>query len=78
MLGFFVVCGLSLVVSLYRSALDLAVCAERLELDEVGTRLGGRIDQLLGQSEIAVMVDAGFGDDQGLVFYDILSPTNRE
>lgn len=38
--------------------------AEGLELDQVGAGLGGDLDQALGESEVSMMVDAGFGDDE--------------
>ena len=41
-----------------------AIRLEGLELDQVRARLGGRIDQSASQSQVAVMVDAGLGDDQ--------------
>ena len=36
---------------------------EGLELDDVGARIGGHIDQLQCQIERAVMIYSGFGDD---------------
>ena len=76
-LGFVAVRGLSLVVSLFGRARDLAVGAESLELDEIRPGLSSRIDQLLGQPDVAVMVDAGFGDDESSVGHDLSLPTNR-
>src|SRR5882762_6190527 len=45
---------------------DQAIGAERLKLDLVSAGCGGNIDQLVCQSQITIMVDTSFGDDQCL------------
>src|SRR5439155_19960966 len=36
----------------------------RLKLDRVGARFGRGVEEIRGQSDVAVMVDARFGDDE--------------
>lgn len=59
--------GARLVVGLGRAQGGETLGAEGLEFDQIGAGLGGDIDQTLGEREVAVMVDAGFGDDEAVV-----------
>ena len=64
MLGFTVGRGLPLVRRFHGSGSGDAICPERLELDQIRARVGGRIDQSASQGHVAVMVDSRLGDDQ--------------
>ena len=75
-LGFFAVRCPVLVISLGRGARDKAVGTECLELDQIRTSIGGDIDQLSGQGQVTVMVDTGFGNDEGSRGHGLPLPTN--
>ena len=76
-LGFFVAHGLGLVVCFLGAARNLAVGVEGLEFDKISTSLSGRINELLGQPDVAIMVNASFGDDENSVLHDFLLPKKR-
>ncbi len=58
-------CGAEVLAT--RAARPLAVerlHVAQLELHDVGTGVGGLVDQLLGQFDVALVVDADLGDHQ--------------
>ena len=65
-LGFAGVRGLDLVVGLARLRSYQPIGAEGLKLDAVSARICGNLDQLTRHGEIAIMIHARFGNDQGL------------
>ena len=77
MLRFTAIRSLGLIVRLLGGARDLAVGVKGLKLDEIHTGLSSHIDQLLGKVEVAIMVNAGFGDDECSVFHELTLPTKR-
>jgi len=50
--------------SLLRAGGDQSVRRKGLEFDRIGSGLNGDLDELLGQSEVAVMVDSGLGNNE--------------
>ena len=46
-----------------------AIGTERLELDQIRTRLRGGIDHPFGQLQIAIMVHSGLGNDKNAVYH---------
>jgi thiazole synthase ThiGH ThiG subunit len=50
----------------------------RLELDRVGAGFRGGIDKLRRQSDVAVVVDAGLGDDKARTARADFAGSNRE
>ena len=77
MLGFFAVRGLGLVVRFFGSARDLAAGIKSLKFDKISTSLSGSINEQLGQPEVAIVVNASFGDDENSVFHDFYYPKKR-
>lgn len=63
-LRFGAVSGLRLVLGFFSRTCHLAVSVEGLELDEISTRGSGSVNQLLGQSNVTVMVDSSFCNDE--------------
>ena len=64
MLGFLAAGAVGLIVRFRRRRRGQVVRLEGLELDRVGARFGGGVDQRLGRFKRSVVVDAGFGDDE--------------
>ena len=63
-LGLELACGTSLVLRLGRAGGDDAGSPERLELDRVGARPRGLVDELHRHRQGAVVVDARLGNDE--------------
>ena len=57
--------GLLLILGLLGALSRQFVRGEGLELDGIGAALRGGFDQRQRQFLVAVMIDAGFGDDEG-------------
>lgn len=57
--------GLFLILGLFGALTRQLVGRKRLELDSIGTAFGGGFDQFQGHFFVAVMIDAGLGDDEG-------------
>jgi hypothetical protein len=77
MLGFVAVSGLGLVVRLFCAPGNLAVRVKSLKFDKISTSLSGSINEQLGQPEVAIVINASFGDDENSVFHDFYYPKER-